>query len=57
MKSRLTKRHVLPLKRPAGGTTLESVARAQHFVSDLSAFYPGLLVWQTRLGGAPIPGR
>lgn len=39
----------------AAGTSLENVTRVHHFLSDLGAFYPGLLVWQNRLHGAPIP--
>jgi enamine deaminase RidA (YjgF/YER057c/UK114 family) len=39
----------------AGGTSLANVLRAHHFVSDLNAVYPGLKVWQEKLGAAPIP--
>jgi enamine deaminase RidA (YjgF/YER057c/UK114 family) len=39
----------------AGGTSLANVLRAHHFVSDLNVVYPGLKVWQEKLGTAPIP--
>jgi enamine deaminase RidA (YjgF/YER057c/UK114 family) len=39
----------------AGGTSLANVLRAHHFVDDLDVVYPGLKVWQEKLGTAPIP--
>jgi enamine deaminase RidA (YjgF/YER057c/UK114 family) len=39
----------------AGGTRLDNVTRAQHFVGDLNVVYPALRIWQDKLGGAPIP--
>jgi enamine deaminase RidA (YjgF/YER057c/UK114 family) len=39
----------------AGGTSLANVLRAHHFVDDLNVVYPGLKVWQEKLGTAPIP--
>ncbi|MGB7617656.1 MAG: hypothetical protein WBM06_11925, partial [Pseudolabrys sp.] len=38
-----------------GGTSLNNVVRAQHFVGDLTTVYPALCIWQEKLGGAPIP--
>jgi enamine deaminase RidA (YjgF/YER057c/UK114 family) len=39
----------------AGGTSLDNVVRAHHFVSDLGSVYPALRVWKERLGDTPIP--
>jgi enamine deaminase RidA (YjgF/YER057c/UK114 family) len=39
----------------SGGTSLGNVVRAHHFVSDLNTVYPALRIWQSALGGAPIP--
>ena len=38
-----------------GGTSLDNVVRAHHFVGDLNTVYPALRIWQEKLGGAPIP--
>ena len=38
-----------------GGTSLNNVVRAHHFVGDLTTVYPALRIWQEKLGGAPIP--
>ena len=38
-----------------GGTSLDNVVRAQHFVGDLTTVYPALCIWREKLGGAPIP--
>jgi enamine deaminase RidA (YjgF/YER057c/UK114 family) len=39
----------------SAGTSLVNVTRAQHFMTDLTAVYPALRVWQSKLGNAPIP--
>ncbi len=39
----------------AGGTSLDNVVRANHFVGDLNTVLPALTVWQKKLAGAPIP--
>lgn len=39
----------------AGGTSLDNVVRAHHFVTDLNCVYPALRVWKERLGDAPLP--
>ncbi|HEX5508756.1 MAG TPA: RidA family protein [Pseudolabrys sp.] len=38
-----------------GGTSLDNVVRAHHFVGDLNVVYPALRIWQEKLKGAPIP--
>jgi len=39
----------------AGGTSLQNVVRAHHFVTDLNLVYPALSVWKEKLGNTPIP--
>lgn len=39
----------------AGGTSLDNVVRAHHFVADLNTVYPALRVWKEKLGDLPIP--
>lgn len=39
----------------AGGTSLDNLVRAHHFVGDLNVVYPVLRMWQQKLAGAPIP--
>jgi enamine deaminase RidA (YjgF/YER057c/UK114 family) len=39
----------------AGGTSLDNVVRAHHFVGDLGSVYPALRIWKEKLGDAPIP--
>ena len=39
----------------AGGTSLDNVVRAHHFVGDLTSVYPALRVWKEKLGDTPLP--
>jgi len=39
----------------AGGTSLDNLVRAHHFVGDLNVIYPVVRMWQQKLAGAPIP--
>jgi enamine deaminase RidA (YjgF/YER057c/UK114 family) len=39
----------------AGGTSLDNLVRANHFVADLNVVLPALKVWQERLPGVPLP--
>jgi enamine deaminase RidA (YjgF/YER057c/UK114 family) len=39
----------------AGGTSLDNVVRAHHFVGDLHSVYPALRVWKEKLGDTPLP--
>lgn len=39
----------------AGGTSIENVTSAQHFVGDMTSVYPALRIWKEKLGDAPIP--
>jgi enamine deaminase RidA (YjgF/YER057c/UK114 family) len=39
----------------AGGTSLDNLVRAHHFVDDLNVVLPALKIWQERLPGVPLP--
>jgi enamine deaminase RidA (YjgF/YER057c/UK114 family) len=39
----------------AGGTSLDNLVRAHHFVADLNVVLPALKIWQERLPGVPLP--
>jgi len=39
----------------AGGTSLDNLVRAHHFVADLNVVLPALNIWQERLPGVPLP--
>ncbi len=39
----------------AAGTTLANIVRAQHFLTDLGAFYAVHRAWRQRLPGRPVP--
>jgi enamine deaminase RidA (YjgF/YER057c/UK114 family) len=39
----------------AGGTSLDNVVRATHFVGDLGVVYPSLQAWKAKLGDVPLP--
>ncbi len=39
----------------AGGTSLDKVVRASHFVGDLNVVHPVLSAWTEKLPGIPLP--
>jgi enamine deaminase RidA (YjgF/YER057c/UK114 family) len=39
----------------AGGTSLDKVVRASHFVGDLNVVHPVLAAWTAKLPGIPLP--
>jgi enamine deaminase RidA (YjgF/YER057c/UK114 family) len=39
----------------AGGTSLENVLRATHFVGDLDVVHPTIAAWQAMIPGVPLP--